>query len=63
MVGHVQPMESTMDRLELLKQMPMNLELDHTDTIKCSRCDERTHEAEVQQVGAWWVCGICYDDL
>jgi formylmethanofuran dehydrogenase subunit E len=52
-----------MDRLELLKQMPMNLELDDTDTIKCSRCEERTPEAEVQSVGSWWLCGICYDDI
>ena len=63
MVGHVRLMESTMDRLELLKQMPMNLELDDTDTIKCSRCEERTPEAEVQSVGSWWLCGICYDDI
>ena len=53
----------SMDRLEPLKQMPIYLELDDVDTIKCSRCEEKTPESEVQQVGAWWVCGICYDDL
>ena len=52
-----------MDRLELLKQMPINLELDDVDTVKCSRCEEKTPEAEVQSVGSWWLCGICYDDL
>jgi formylmethanofuran dehydrogenase subunit E len=61
--GNVVNVVQSMDRLELLTQMPINLELDDTDTIKCSRCDERTPEAEILQVGAWWVCGICYDDL
>ena len=52
-----------MDRLELLKQMPVHIDLDDTNTVQCSRCDERTPETDVHQVGAWWVCGICYDDL
>jgi formylmethanofuran dehydrogenase subunit E len=33
------------------------------DTIKCSRCEEATPESELTEVGAWWVCGICYDDI
>jgi formylmethanofuran dehydrogenase subunit E len=33
------------------------------ETIKCSRCEEPTPESEAMEVGAWWVCGICYDDL
>ncbi len=33
------------------------------DTIKCSRCEDPTPESEVMEVGAWWVCGMCYDDL
>jgi formylmethanofuran dehydrogenase subunit E len=33
------------------------------DTIKCSRCADPTPESEVMEVGAWWVCGMCYDDL
>jgi formylmethanofuran dehydrogenase subunit E len=33
------------------------------DTIKCSRCEEATPESEVIEVGAWWVCGMCYDDI
>ena len=52
-----------MDRLELLKQMPINLELDDPEMIKCSRCEEKTPVAEVVQIATWWVCGICYDDL
>ena len=52
-----------MDRIELLKQMPINLELDDVDMVQCSRCEERTPESEVQSVGAWWLCGICYDDI
>jgi hypothetical protein len=52
-----------MDRIELLKQMPINLELDDVDMVQCSRCEEKTPEAEVQSVGSWWLCGICYDDI
>ena len=33
------------------------------DTIKCLRCEEQTPEGEAIEVGSWWVCGICYDDL
>ena len=33
------------------------------DTIKCSRCEEATPESELIEVGSWWVCGICYDDI
>ena len=61
--GSVQSVKQLMDRLELLKLMPINLELDDVDMIKCSRCEERTPEAEVQQVHGWWVCGNCYDEL
>jgi formylmethanofuran dehydrogenase subunit E len=43
--------------------MPIHLELDDTDTIKCSRCEEKVPEAEIMQVHAWWVCGNCYDEL
>jgi formylmethanofuran dehydrogenase subunit E len=32
-------------------------------TIQCSRCDAETPESEIMEVHAWWVCGICYDDL
>jgi formylmethanofuran dehydrogenase subunit E len=31
--------------------------------IKCSRCEADTPESELLSVHAWWVCGICYDDL
>jgi formylmethanofuran dehydrogenase subunit E len=31
--------------------------------INCSRCGDPTPETEVLEVYAWWVCGICYDDL
>jgi formylmethanofuran dehydrogenase subunit E len=33
------------------------------DTINCSRCEDPTPESEVLEVGAWWLCGICYDDI
>ncbi len=33
------------------------------DTIKCSRCEDPKLESELLEVGAWWVCGICYDDI
>jgi len=33
------------------------------DMINCSRCTDPTPESELLEVGAWWVCGICYDDL
>jgi hypothetical protein len=31
--------------------------------IKCSRCEVETPESELHEVFAWWVCGICYDDI
>lgn len=31
--------------------------------IKCSRCEEATPDSELLKIHAWWVCGICYDDL
>jgi formylmethanofuran dehydrogenase subunit E len=31
--------------------------------VKCSRCEQDTAESELLEVHAWWVCGICYDDL
>jgi hypothetical protein len=37
--------------------------LDLEATVKCSRCDAETPESELLEVYAWWVCGICYDDL
>ena len=33
------------------------------ETIKCQRCDTDTPISEVLEVHAWWVCGICYDEL
>ena len=33
------------------------------ETINCSRCDAPTPISEVLEVYAWWVCGICYDDI
>jgi hypothetical protein len=62
-LGNAESVKPSMDRIELLKQMPINLELDDVDMVKCSRCEERTPEAEVQSVGSWWLCGICYDDI
>jgi formylmethanofuran dehydrogenase subunit E len=62
-LGNAESVKQLMDRLELLKQMPINLELDDVDMVQCSRCEEKTPEAEVQSVGAWWLCGICYDDI
>jgi formylmethanofuran dehydrogenase subunit E len=43
--------------------MSQALALDEEATIKCSRCDAETPESEILEVHAWWVCGICYDDL
>ena len=61
--GSAESAKQSMDRIELLKQMPMNLELDDVDMVQCSRCEDKTPEAEVQSVGSWWLCGICYDDI
>ena len=33
------------------------------DTIKCTRCEQPTHESELLEVGSWWLCGVCYDDI
>jgi hypothetical protein len=33
------------------------------DMINCSRCANPTPESELLEIHAWWVCGICYDDL
>jgi formylmethanofuran dehydrogenase subunit E len=43
--------------------MTQNDEQLEEDTIQCSRCEEHTPESEVIELGSWWVCGICYDDL
>jgi len=32
-------------------------------TIKCSRCESETPESELIEVHAWWLCGICYDEV
>ena len=32
-------------------------------TIKCSRCEAETPESELIEVHAWWLCGICYDEV
>ena len=50
-----------MDRAEFMK-MHFNVDL-IGETIKCSRCEKDTPESEVLEVGSWWVCGVCYDDL
>ena len=39
-----------------------NVQLEE-ETVKCSRCEQPTPESEVLELGAWWLCGICYDDL
>ena len=39
------------------------LVLEEEATVKCSRCDSETPESELIEVHAWWVCGICYDDI
>jgi hypothetical protein len=33
------------------------------DTVKCNRCESDTPESEVIEVHAWWLCGICYDEV
>ena len=33
------------------------------DTINCTRCDDPTPESELMELGSWWVCKICYEDL
>jgi hypothetical protein len=33
------------------------------DTVKCSRCESDTPEFELIEVHAWWLCGICYDEV
>jgi formylmethanofuran dehydrogenase subunit E len=44
--------------------LPMeNIMIEYEVMIRCSRCEEPTPESELLKVHAWWVCGICYDDL
>jgi hypothetical protein len=50
-----------MHSLTALEGQRMALDLEAT--VKCSRCDTETPESELLEVYAWWVCGICYDDL
>lgn len=33
------------------------------DIIKCTRCESPTPESELLEVGSWWLCGVCYDDI
>jgi hypothetical protein len=33
------------------------------DTIKCTRCESDTPESELIELGSWWLCGVCYDDI
>jgi hypothetical protein len=33
------------------------------DTIKCIRCETDTPESEIIPLGAWMLCGTCYDDI
>ena len=33
------------------------------DTIRCIRCDTDTPESEIIPLGAWMLCGTCYDDV
>jgi hypothetical protein len=33
------------------------------ETSKCSRCEADTPQSELMEVYAWWLCGICYDDV
>jgi hypothetical protein len=33
------------------------------ETRKCSRCEADTPQSELMEVYAWWLCGICYDDV
>ena len=33
------------------------------DLIRCSRCEEDTPQSEVMELGSWWLCGVCYDDV
>jgi formylmethanofuran dehydrogenase subunit E len=49
-----------MDRAEFMK---LHFNVNVEDTVKCSRCEKPTPESELLEVGAWWVCGICYDDI
>jgi len=33
------------------------------ETIKCTRCESDTPESELIELGSWWLCGVCYDDI
>lgn len=37
--------------------------LDLEATVKCSRCGAETPESEIMEVHAWWLCGLCYDEI
>jgi hypothetical protein len=50
-----------MQSMEALEGQRMALTIEAT--IECSRCSAETPESEIMEVYAWWVCGICYDDL
>ena len=32
-------------------------------TVKCSRCEAETPESELIELHAWWLCGLCYDEI
>jgi hypothetical protein len=37
--------------------------LDLEATVQCSRCEAETPESELLEVYAWWLCGLCYDEI
>lgn len=49
-----------MAQVSIVREVKMVLE---EDTVECSRCETATPESEVIELGSWWLCGICYDDV
>jgi formylmethanofuran dehydrogenase subunit E len=47
--------------MEALEGQGMALTIEAT--VQCSRCSAETPESEILELGSWWVCGICWDDL
>ena len=50
-----------MQGLPALEGQRMALDLEAT--VQCSRCEAETPESELIELHAWWLCGLCYDEI
>ena len=38
-------------------------EISGEDMVDCTRCETPTPDSELIELGSWWVCGTCFDDI